>query len=151
MARDSRQDISKARLWTGRVLFGWIALFLLFDAGVKVLGLGVASDATSRLGLKVDLIVPIGIVELICTLLYLVPRTSIARAFLMTAYLGGATAIQIRAEDAWFLFPIVVGIWIWGALALLDLRVETIVRLALAPRASTPRVTAFPVVVRASA
>ena len=143
--------VSRGRMWAGRVLFGWFAIFFLFDAGVKVLGLNVATDATVRLGLSTDLIVPIGVVELVCVGLYLIPRTSVVGALLLTAFLGGATAIQVRVHDAWFAFPILMSVCSWGALWMRDPRVSALLHIALRESSTSSVVTKIPRVVRATA
>jgi len=119
-------SISKTRLWTGRVIGAWLVLFLAFDAGVKVLKLSVAVEGTTRLGYPGHLVVILGIVELVCLIAYVVPRTSILGAILLTGYLGGATATQVRVENPWFLYPVVLGGLIWAALCLRDPRVGSL-------------------------
>jgi hypothetical protein len=112
--------------WTGIVIGAWVVLFLAFDSVVKLLGLDVAVEGTTRLGYPADLVVIIGLVELVCLLAYVIPRTAPIGALLLTAYLGGATATQVRVEDPWFLFPVAVGVLIWAALCLRDPRVVAI-------------------------
>jgi len=114
------------RRWIGLAIGAWVVLFLAFDAAVKVLGLDVAVEGTTRLGYPANLVVIIGWVELVCLVAYVIPRTSPIGAVLLTGYLGGATATQVRVEDPWFLFPIAVGVLIWGALWLRDPRVVAI-------------------------
>jgi len=120
-------------LWGGRVISALIVLFLLFDGGVKVMKLAPAMEATVRLGYPARLVVPIGIVELICVALFVIPRTSILGAILLTGYLGGATATQVRLEDPWFFFPIVIGALVWGGLFLRDERVRALIPLRSCP------------------
>ena len=122
----NQANISKARLWTGRILTGWVGAFLLFDGVVKLLTLEMATEATVRLGIPATQVFTIGVIELTCLLLYLVPRTAPIGALLLTAYLGGATAIQLRIEDPWFLFPAVIGVWIWAGLLLRDRRLALV-------------------------
>jgi DoxX-like protein len=119
---------SKKALWTGRILSGWLVLFLLFDGVVKVLKLAPAMEGTARLGYPSSLVVPIGIVELLCVAAYVIPRTSILGAILLTGYLGGATATQVRLEDPWFFFPVVVGALVWAGLLLRDARLRSLIR-----------------------
>jgi len=109
--------------WTGIVIAAWVVLFLAFDAAVKLLRLDVAVEGTTRLGYPADLVVIIGLVELACLLAYVIPRTAPIGALLLTGYLGGATATQVRVEDPWFLLPVGIGVLIWGALWLRDPRV----------------------------
>src|SRR5262245_4646172 len=119
-------SISKSRLWAGRVIGGWLVLFLAFDAVVKVMQLNVAVEGTTRLGYPAHLVVILGIVELACLMVYAVPRTSIIGAILLTGYLGGATATQVRVENPWFLLPVALGALIWAALWLRDPRVGSL-------------------------
>jgi hypothetical protein len=109
--------------WTGLVIGAWVVLFLAFDSAVKLLGLHAAVEGTTRLGYPAHLVVVIGVVELVCVLAYVIPRTAPVGALLLTAYLGGATATQVRVEDPWFLFPVAVAVLIWGALWLRDPRI----------------------------
>jgi len=124
-------SVSKKRLWTGYILTALIALFLLFDSSVKILRLTPAMDANARLGYPPSVILPIGIAELICLILFIVPRTSIFGAILLTGYLGGATATQVRLEDPWFFFPIVIGMLAWGGLFLRDARLRPLILLSI--------------------
>src|SRR5215471_1239304 len=109
---------SKAKLWTGRVITVFTVAFLLFDTMVKVLNLPLAVEGTARLGYPVRLVMYIGIVELVCLGVYLYTRTAVLGAILLTGYLGGATATQGRVENAWFIFPVVVGVLVWAGLLL---------------------------------
>jgi len=102
---------------------------MLFDAGVKILKLPVAMEGTTRLGYPASVIQPIGIVALACVLLYAIPRTSILGAILLTWYLGGATATQVRVQDAWFILPAVLGVLIWAGLYLRDERLRGLIPL----------------------
>jgi len=122
-------SVSKKRVWTGYILTALIALFLLFDCSLKILRLTPAVEANARLGYPARVILPIGIAELICLVLFIVPRTSILGAILLTGYLGGATATQVRLEDPWFFFPIVIGILAWAGLFLRDARLRSLVPL----------------------
>src|SRR5215813_3542081 len=109
---------SKAKLWTGRVITVFTVAFLLFDTMVKVLNLPLAVEGTVRLGYSARLVMYIGVVELVCLVAYLYPRTAVLGAILLTGYLGGATATQVRLEDPWFIFPVVVGVLVWAGLFL---------------------------------
>jgi DoxX-like protein len=111
------QTISKSRLWTGRIISTILVLFLLFDAIAKLLRLAPVLQAFDQLGWSRNLAIPLGIVLLTCTLLYMIPYTSALGALLLTAYLGGAVATHLRAGQA-FYFPIVFGILLWVGLVL---------------------------------
>jgi hypothetical protein len=102
-------------------------LFLAFDAAVKVLNLNVAVEGTTKLGYPAHLVVILGVVELVCLIAYVVPQTSIVGAILLTGYLGGATATQVRVENPWLLLPVALGGLIWAALWLRDPRVGSVV------------------------
>src|SRR5215470_6899945 len=115
---------SKARLWTGRGITVFTVAFLLFDTMVKVLNVPVAVEGTLRLGYRASLVIYIGIVEFVCLAAYLYPRTAVLGAILLTGYLGGATATQVRVEDPWFIFPVVVGVLVWAGLLLRDGRLR---------------------------
>jgi len=117
---------SSIQLWAGRIMSGLAALFLLWDGVMKLLKPAVVVKATRDLGYPESDIVGIGLVLLACTLLYLFPRTSILGAILLTGYLGGAIASQVRAEASWFnvVFAFVFACLVWGGLWLRDVRVR---------------------------
>jgi hypothetical protein len=119
-AETKETTMNKAR-WIGRILSGLTVLFLLFDSAVKLLQLRVALDATVRLGYPASAVFGIGVVEIVVTALYLIPRTSVVGAVLLTGYLGGATASHVRIGDPFF-FPIVFGAIAWAGLLLRDRR-----------------------------
>jgi len=116
-------------VWAGRVLSGLGILFLAMDAGMKLLQLPVAVEGTTQLGYPSSVIVPIGIIQVACLLLYIVPRTSVLGAILWTGYLGGAVATHVRIGNPLFshiLFPIYVAALLWGGLWLRDRRVRAL-------------------------
>ena len=118
---------SKTRLWTARILTGFATLFLLMDALLKVLKLPPAGQGTISLGFPVSAVLGIGIVELACLVLYITPRTSILGAILLTGYLGGAIASQVRVEAPVFshiLFPTYIAALFWAGLYLRDERLR---------------------------
>jgi hypothetical protein len=123
--------VGNSALWTGRILSGLIVLFMLFDAGVKLAKAAPAVEGMVRLGFPAWELVPIGIVALICLILYVIPRTAVLGAILLTGYLGGATATQVRMQDPWFVMPVILGIIAWGGLYF---RNETLRRLVLITR-----------------
>ena len=120
------RTVSKSSLRTGVVISALVILFLVFDSAVKLINSTVAIDATTRLGYQASILIPLGIVLLLCTILYAVPRTAILGAILLTAYLGGATATHVRIGDPYY-FPIVMGILLWAGLYLRDPRVRTLI------------------------
>ena len=113
-----------AMLWTGRVLRGLLVLFILgASVAPKLLGMPVAEQTLAGLGWPPGFAVMIGIIELGCTLLYLIPRTSFLGAVAMTALLGGAIATQVRAGSPLFshtLFGVYLSLFMWGGLWLRD-------------------------------
>ena len=122
--------ISKAQLWIGRVLSALASLFLLFDGIMKVVKPPVVVQSTLQLGYAESAILGIGLTLLVCTLLYIVPRSSIVGAVFLTGYLGGAVASNIRAGKPVFnvLFPMIMAALLWGGLWFRDLRVRNLVR-----------------------
>ena len=119
--------------YLGWVLFGLAVLFLAFDSVGKLLQLPQVVEGTAALGYPVSVIVPLGMIQLACLILLLVPRTSVIGAVLLTGYLGGAIATHVRLGNPLFthvLFPIYVAALVWGGLYLLDARV----RVLLGPR-----------------
>jgi DoxX-like family len=122
-------DVSKGSLWAGRIMSALPALFLLVDAIMKFVKPPAVVQATVRLGYAEGVILPLGILLLICTVLYLIPKTSILGAILLTGYLGGAVATHVRAGEGAFpiLFPVVFGVLLWGGLYLRDRRLQTLI------------------------
>lgn len=118
---------SRAMLWAGRIVSALVVVFLLVDSFVKILKLAPAVEGTVRLGYPAGVVFPLGIVLLVCVVLYAIPRTSVLGAILLTGYLGGATATQVRIENAWFVFPVFVGVLAWGGLFLRDHRLRVLV------------------------
>jgi hypothetical protein len=123
---------STAMLWTGRILSGLAVLFLLFDSVIKVLRLSFAVEGTTELGYPESVVLPLGILELVCLILYVIPQTSVLGAILLTAYLGGAIATHVRLGNPLFshiLFPVYIALFIWGGLFLLEPRLRALIPL----------------------
>jgi hypothetical protein len=120
--------ISRKQLWTGRVLSGIVSAFFLMDGAMKLAKPAPVVQATLRLGYPESTILGIGIVLLVCTVLYLIPRTALFGAVLLTGYLGGAVATQVRVSAPWFniLFPVFFGCVVWAGLYLRDRRLRSI-------------------------
>ena len=112
----------KKQLWVGRIISALPALFLLVDGGMKLVKPVVVVEATVQLGYDESVIVGLGVVLLVCTVLYLLPPTSFLGAILLTGYLGGAVATHVRIGDSLFpiFFPVILGIMLWGGLLLRD-------------------------------
>ena len=123
--------ISKKRLWTGRALSAIAILFLLFDGVMKIIKEAHVIAASAQLGYPVGMIVVIGIILLACTVLYAVPRTSILGAILLTGYLGGAVASQVRITSPPFecIFPVIFGVLVWAGIFLRDGRLRALIPL----------------------
>jgi hypothetical protein len=117
-------------VWVGRVLSALMVLFMLVDSGIKILKLAPAVEGTVRLGYPASLVQPIGIIALICVVLYAIPRTAILGAILLTGYLGGATATQARLQDPWFFFPVVIGMLIWAGIYFRNERLRALIPLS---------------------
>jgi hypothetical protein len=112
---------SKRQQWTGRVLSTLAVLFLLMDGVMKVLRLPVVVEATARLGYPDSSIQLIGWIVLVCTALYVVPPTAPLGAVLLTGFLGGAVATNLRVGNPLFshiLFPVYLGAVVWAGLLL---------------------------------
>ena len=125
------ETVSKRNLWIGRIVSGLPALFLLVDGAMKLVKPAVVVEATTKLGYSENLIVPIGILLIVCTILYLIPTTSVLGAILLTGYLGGAVATHVRANAGAFpiVFPIIFGALLWLGLYLHDTRLRALIPL----------------------
>ncbi len=121
--------VSSGMLWTGRIITVLVGLFLLFDSGVKLIKAPSAVQGTIQLGYPETAIVPIGVTLLVSLVLYLVPRTSILGAILLTGYLGGATATMVRVSSPWVPMPVVVGMLVWAGLYFRDPQLRTLIPL----------------------
>jgi len=126
-----------AMLWAGRVLTGLFALFMLgASISPKMLGMPVVEETMAQLGWPSGYAFMIGLIELTCLVLYLIPRTSLLGAVLMMGLLGGAMATQIRVANPLFshiLFTVYLGLFMWGGLWLRDQRLRTLFPIAGAP------------------
>lgn len=115
---------ASASVWTGRVLTALLALFILgASVAPKLLGMPIAEETLAQLGWPPGWAVRIGLIELACLVLYLIPRTSLLGAVLFMGLLGGAMATQIRAESPLYshiLFSIYLALFMWGGLWLRD-------------------------------
>jgi hypothetical protein len=100
------------------------ALLLLFSGTMKLFKVPAVIERMAHYGYPEHLIVLIGILEVGCTIVYLVPRTAVLGAILMTAYLGGATATNVRVGDSSFIGPILAGVFVWAGLYLRDRRLS---------------------------
>jgi hypothetical protein len=117
----------RAMLWAGWVLSGIFILFMIFDVTIKLIRLPVVAETMGQLGWPPAMGFVIGVIEAIILVLYVVPRTSVLGAVLMTAVLGGAVATHLRIGSPLFshvLFGVYLGLFAWGGLWLRDGRLQ---------------------------
>jgi hypothetical protein len=124
--------IAKPALWLDRVLSGLVILFLLFDGAIKLVPWPVVTDTMDRMGYgsSETLARSLGVITIVCTVLYSIPPTSILGAILLTGYLGGAMASHVRIGSPLFthtLFGLYLGLMVWGGLWLRDRRLRTLI------------------------
>jgi hypothetical protein len=122
------REISNGTLWAGRIIGGLPALFLLVDGAAKLVKPKPVVEATVGLGYPESVIIPIGVVLIVCTILYLIPKTSVLGAILLTGYLGGAVATHVRTGESLFsiVFPVIFGVLLWLGLYLRDTRLRAL-------------------------
>lgn len=121
---------SKGSIWTGRVISALIVLFLLFDSVLKFMKPAPVVETFAHLGLSISLAKPLGIILIVCALLYAIPQTSILGAILLSGYLGGAVCTHLRVGDPLFshiLFPTYMGALLWLAIYLRDVRLRALI------------------------
>ena len=129
------QSTSNTTRWTGRILSGLAVLFLLWDGTIKLMALTPVLEAFTRLGYPVSVAAGIGVLELVCVAAYVIPRTSILGAVLLTGFLGGAISTHVRVEDPFLthtFFPIYIAALIWGGLVLRNGELRAFARQAFA-------------------
>lgn len=122
-------QVSKGRSWTGWIITGLVAAFMLFDAVAKFVQPAPVAEAFARTGWPIQLSTTVGAILLICTLIYLVPQTSVLGAILLTGYLGGAVATNLRLQNPLLthtLFPVYFGILVWIGLWLREPSLATV-------------------------
>jgi hypothetical protein len=120
---------SATMLWTGRILSGLLVLFLLFDGAIKLVPLEVVLTTSQELGIPAHLARTLGVLTLVCALLYAWPRTALLGAVLLTGYLGGAIYVHVRAGSPLLshtLFGVYLGLFAWGGLWLRDERLRSL-------------------------
>jgi hypothetical protein len=123
---------SKKGVWVGRVLSGLVVLFLVLDGILKFVKPAPVVETSAHLGLPLSLANTLGTLLLICTALYVLPRTSVLGAILLTGYLGGAVATHLRVGDplvSHILFPTYLGVLPWLGLYLRDERLRVLIPL----------------------
>jgi hypothetical protein len=127
--RTAQAPAGRWMMRTGRVVSGFIALFMVMDGALRAAHFAPYVQGTVQFGYPAHLATPIGVVLLACTLLYAVPRTAVLGAILLTAYLGGATATHVRVEDPSFAFAVVFGVLVWAGLYLREPRLRALLPL----------------------
>ena len=124
MAQDS---VSKGALWTGRVMSALPILIVLMGSVMKLMRLPAVHEGFARAGLSDSLIVPVGLIELICVITYVIPATAVLGAILMTGLLGAACLTSLRIADPTYPLPVILGMLAWGGLFMRDLRVRALI------------------------
>ena len=114
-SRDLQSESAGMRR-TGLVLSGLVSLFLLVDGGARLAGFAPYVEGMTKFGFDPALAPWIGLSLVVSTILYIIPRTTVLGAILVTGYLGGATVTQVRVGDPWFLFPVALGVMAWAGL-----------------------------------
>jgi xanthine/uracil permease len=125
---DQTTTTPKWMFWAGWVVTALPALSLIFSAIFKFIQPQQILKEFDRLGWQGASVMPLGIVELACTIVYLIPQTSVLGAILLTGYLGGATATHVRINDN-FVPPLVMGALVWLGLFLRDARLRALIPL----------------------
>ena len=123
MASQTATTSWKVMYWGGWLLSALPSLMLLFSGSMKLIKPQMLAD----IGYPESLALILGIVEIGSTLIYLVPRTAVLGAILLTGYLGGAIATHARVQEMQFLVPLVLGVFIWGGLFLRDPQVRALI------------------------
>ena len=131
-APTQRTEISKPARWTGRVLSGLVIVFLLFDGAMKLVPWPIVTETMDKMGYgsSEGLARSLGIITIVCTVLYAVPPTSMLGAILLTGYLGGAIASHLRIDSPLFshtLFGLYLGLMVWGGLWLRDRSLRSLI------------------------
>jgi len=124
--------VSKPSLWMGRLLSGVVILFMLFDGLIKLVPWPIVTETMDKIGYgsSETLARSLGVITIVCTVLYTIPPTSILGAILLTGYLGGAMASHVRIGSPLFthvLFGFYLGLMLWGGLWLRDARLRALV------------------------
>lgn len=128
-SKSDNRPVSSAAFWGGWVISGLPAAMLIMDGVMKLVKPKPVIEGTMRIGYSESVITPLGIVLLSCVVLYLIPRTAVLGAILLTGYLGGAVASHVRVGDPLFshiLAPVYVAIFLWTGLCLRDRRMRSL-------------------------
>ncbi|HEY7767442.1 DoxX family protein [Longimicrobium sp.] len=119
----------RGMVWARRAISGFVSVFLLFDGAARLVRFAPYVEGTVKFGYPEHLASPIGLVLLAAALLYVIPRTAVLGAILLTGYLGGATASHVRVEDPFFLFAATFGVLVWAGLYLREPRLRALIPL----------------------
>ena len=133
---DRNPAVSNKRVWAGRIVSALPVLFLLFDSAIKLMNIAPVTESFQKLGYRPSIAVGIGLLEFACVVAYLIPRTSLHGAILLTGYLGGAIATHLRVGDpllSHVLFPIYIAAPLWAGLLLRNARLRALLFLTPAP------------------
>jgi DoxX-like family len=120
--------VSKKVLWTGRIMSALSVLLLLFSAVMKLANLPGLAPGFAHFGIPISQAFGLGVLEFACAVVYMIPRTSFLGAILMTGYLGGATATNVRVGDPCYI-PVILGVLVWGGLFLREPRLRALIPL----------------------
>ena len=121
--------VSKTMLWTGRIMSTVPVLLTLLGSVMKLVKVAPAMEGMARAGFAERLVVPIGLLELVCIVVYVIPRTSVLGAILFTGLLGGATVTSLRVGDPTWPMAAILGMMVWGGLYLRDVRLRALIPL----------------------
>ena len=119
--------VSKTTLWIGRVMSALPVLLVLFGSVVKLMKTPSVIEGFVRAGLPERLMIPVGVIEMVCVIVYVIPQTAVLGAILMTGLLGGATITNLRIGDPTYPLPVVLGMLAWGGLFLRDTRLRELI------------------------
>ncbi|HZJ45749.1 MAG TPA: DoxX family protein [Pyrinomonadaceae bacterium] len=123
--------ISRGSLWAGRIITGLVVLFFLFDSIMKLVKPAFVVEANQQLGYSEHLIIPIALVLLVSTILYVIPVTAVLGAILLTGYMGGAVATHVRVDAPLFnvVFAVLFGMLVWAGLFFREPRLKALLPL----------------------
>jgi len=123
----AQASVSKGALWTGRVMSALPVFIVLMGSVMKLMRLPAVHEGFARAGLSDSLIVPVGLIELICVITYVIPATAVLGAILMTGLLGAACLTSLRIADPTYPLPVILGMLAWGGLFMRDPRVRALI------------------------
>jgi hypothetical protein len=119
--------VSKTTLWIGRVMSTLPVLLVLLSSVMKLMKMAAVVEGFARTGVPERLIMPVGVIELVCVIVYVIPQTAVLGVILMTGLLGGATITTLRIGDPTYPMPVIVGMLAWGGLFLRDARLRELI------------------------